>query len=41
VDCSRWFSTNIVLYLRDARQGHSYYGMLIGSGMCSIEWCDF
>jgi len=33
-----WFSTNISLYLRnDARYGHSYYGMLIGTRMCSIE----
>jgi len=22
-------------------KGHSYYGMLIGSCMCSIEWCYF
>jgi len=36
---SQRFSTNISLYLRNgARQGHSYYGTLIGTHMRSIEW---
>jgi len=36
------FSTNSSLYLRNgARQGHSYYGMLIGTRMCSIKWHYF
>jgi len=36
---SDWrFSTNILPYLRNgARQGHSYYGRLIGTRMCSIS----
>jgi len=38
----QWFSTNISLYLRNAaRSGHSYYGMIIGTCMCSIEWRYF
>jgi len=36
------FSTNTSLYLgNDAGHGHSYYGMLIGTRMASIEWCHF
>ena len=36
------FSTNISLYLRNgAREGHSYYGKLIGTHMRSIEWRYF
>jgi len=32
----------ISLYVRNgARYQHSYYGMLIGTRMCSIEWCYF
>ena len=35
----RRFSTNISLCLRNgARQGHSYYGRVIGNRMRSIEW---
>ena len=38
----RRFWTNISLYLRNsARQGHSYYGMLIETRMCCIEWYYF
>ena len=38
----RRFATNISLYLRNrARQGHSYYGKLIGTCIRSIEWCYF
>jgi len=38
----QWFSTNISLYLRNgARQGHTYYGMLIWARMFSIVWCYF
>ena len=38
----RRFSTNILLYPRNgARQGHSYYGTLIGNCMPSIEWSYF
>ena len=35
----KWrFSTNIWLYLTNgAKQGHSYYGTLIGTRMCSID----
>jgi len=33
-------STNISLYLRNgAKQGYSYYGTLIGTHMCSVDWC--
>ena len=40
---SDWrFATNISLYLRNvARQGHSYYGTVIGTRMRSIEWRYF
>jgi len=38
----RRFSTNIWLYLTNgAKSGHSYYGTLIGTRMCSIDWCYF
>jgi len=37
-----WFSTNISLCLKNsARQGHSYYGMLIGTHMRCIKWHYF
>jgi len=36
------FSSNISLYLRnDTRYGNSYYGMLVGTRIQSIEWCYF
>jgi len=36
------FSTNISLYLRNgAREGHTFYGRLIGTHMRSIEWRYF
>ena len=39
---NRRFSTNISLYLSNgAREGHSYYGTLIGTRMSSIEWRNF
>jgi len=39
---NRWYSTNILLYLKNsARQGHSYYGMLIGTRMLISEWHYF
>ena len=42
VGSSRRFSTNISLCLRNgARQRHSCYGMLIGTRICSIDWCYF
>ena len=42
VASNRRFSTNISLYLRNsARQGHSYYGRLIGTCMHCIKWRYF
>jgi len=42
VGYSRQFTANILPYLRNgARYGHSYYGTLIGTRMCCIEWCYY
>jgi len=38
----RRFSTNIWLYLTNgAKKRHTYYGTLIETRMCSIDWCYF
>jgi len=42
VGSNQRFSTNISLYLKNGeRQGHSYYGIRIGTRMHSIEWHYF